>query len=176
MSMHKRHLEFAGVASSISLYGSLKATFACRYGICCVNTTWQITSGELKSGVPFPDVNVYVLRGRGFCTYFGFLCLFVLALSLSSASLVIFHFYLLCLILKLFRLCVVCVSGFDVSSSFLTQLTQIVLLLASYRTFSYWLVSDCLPGLLIFCSTSTFPYLFLLSLPTCFILFATHFT
>lgn len=77
--------------------------------------------------------------------YFGFLCLFVLAPSLSNTSLVIFFFYPVCLTLKLFRLCVVFPSGLDVSSSLLTQLTQSFFLLVSYRIFLSLLARVCLP-------------------------------
>jgi len=124
--------EFPVVASSIDLYSPLKAAFACRCGICSINPTWQITSSEPRSDVPLPDTNLRVLGDQDFCMYFDFLCLFVLIPSLSSAFLVIF-FYLVCLILKFFRLCVVFPSGLDVNSSLLAYLTRSFLLLASYR-------------------------------------------
>lgn len=64
------------------------------------------------------------------------------------ASLVIFLFYLVCLMLKLFKLCVVFPSGLDVSSSLLTQLTQSFLLLASHRIVLALSACVCLPAFL----------------------------
>lgn len=70
---------------------------------------------------------------------FIFLCLFLLVHLLSRAFSVIFLLYLVCLILKLFSLCVVFPSGLDVNSSALTLLTQSFLMLASCRIFLFLL-------------------------------------
>lgn len=61
-------------ASCTNLYSSLKAV-VCRCGVCSINATWEITSMSQKPGVLFPDRNMYVRRGRGFCMYFSFSCL-----------------------------------------------------------------------------------------------------
>lgn len=78
--------------------------------------------------------------------YLGCLCLLVLTPSLSSASVVIFLFYLVCLIFKVFRLCVVFPSGLDVSSSLLTWLTQSFFVVGSYRISLPLSACACLPS------------------------------
>lgn len=96
--------------------------------------------------------------------YFIFLCVFLLAPSLSRAFPVIFLLYLVCLILKLFSLCVVFPSGLDVNSSLLALLTRSFLLLASCRIFLF-LLAWVLPAFL----GSSY---FILTLPLCVSFFA----
>lgn len=76
-----------------------------------------------------------------------FLCVFLLAPCLSRVFPVIFLLYLVCLILKLFSLCVVFPSRLDVNSSLLTLLTQSFLFLASCRIFLF-LLAWVLPAFL----------------------------